>query len=229
MSDKITFEVQPRDAIGKSVKALRRENIVPAVIHNHGKESTHVQADYNALAKIVKQAGRNHPVELTVDGKKVTVLIKTVDRDPRLHTITHVVFNAVRANQKVEAEVPVEAKYDEGEEASPAEKAGLIVLAQADIVEVKALPKDLPSILYFDAAKLVEVGDQVTVAELDLPAGVEVVTDAEHVLATVFEPSALAAANEAAAGDAEEAAPASEGEESAAESTEEPKAEESKE
>lgn len=210
MSDKITLKVAPRDTLGKTVKKLRADGLVPAVVHNHGKESTHVQVEYQTLAKVVNTAGRHHPVELTVGDKTGTVLIRSVDRDPRLHTITHVVFNSVRANQKVEAEVPVRPKFAEGEENHPAERTGLIVLAQLGEVKVKALPKNLPDELLYDAEKLVEIGDQVTVADLILPEGVEVETEPEHVLATVFEPSALAAANEAAAGDAEEAKPAEE-------------------
>ena len=82
------------------------------------------------------------------------------------------------------------------------------MLSQADEVGVKALPKNLPDELFYDAEKLVAVGDQVTVADLEVPEGVEVETEATHVIATVFEPSALAAANDEAGGDAEEAAPA---------------------
>lgn len=226
MSDTFALTVQPRETLGKQVKKIRSEGFVPAVIHNHGKESTHVQVEYQPLVKVVHGAGRHHPVELTVDGKKVTVLIRSITRDPKLGTVTHVVFNAVRANQKVEAEIPVKPQFSEGHDNHPAERAGLIVLEQLDVVEVKALPKDLPDELYYDAEKLVTVGDHVTVADLIIPAGVEVETELTHAVASVFEPSALAAANEAAAGDAEEAAPAAEeeaGEEAA------PAAEETKE
>ena len=212
MSDSITLLVEPRDTLGKGVKRLRKTGIVPAVIHDHGKDSIHIQAEYQALVKVFHQAGRHHPVELAVGGKKYTALIRSASFDPRLGTVTHVVFNAVSANQKVDAEIPVVARYAEGNDASPAERAGLIVLSQLEEVEVKALPKDLPDQLYYDAEKLVEVGDHVTVADLDVPAGVVVETEASHALATVFEPSALAAANDEAGGDAEEAAPAAEGE-----------------
>lgn len=210
MSDQILLDVQPREQLGKTVKNLRKDGIVPAVIHNHGKESTHVQAEYQLLAKTLRVAGRHTPISLTIDGRKHTVLVRSITRDPKLHTITHVVFNSVRANQKVTAEIPVVARYDEGNENSPAERAGLIVLAQLDEVEVKALPKDLPSEIFYDAEKLVAVGDQITVADLEMPEGVEVETDSEHVVATVFEPSALAAANDEAGGDSEAAAPAEE-------------------
>jgi large subunit ribosomal protein L25 len=79
----------------------------------------------------------------------------------------------------------------------------LIVLSQLESVAVKAIPSSLPDVLEYDAEKLVEIGDHVTVADLVVPEGVEVETDPNHAVATVFEPSALAAANEAAAGDAE--------------------------
>jgi large subunit ribosomal protein L25 len=205
MSDSISLDLQPRAVTGKAVKRLRREGQVPAVVHDHGKDSLVVQADAQALDKVFAAAGKHHPVELSVDGKKHTALIKFVSRDPRLNSLTHVVFNAIKANEKVEAEIPVHARYAEGNEASPAERAGLIVLTNLESVQVKALPKDLPDVLEFDGEKLVEVGDHVTVADLIVPAGVEVEIAADHALATVYEPSALQAANDATGGTADEA------------------------
>jgi large subunit ribosomal protein L25 len=215
MSDTITLLVESRDTLGKGVKRLRKAGIIPAVIHDHGKDSIHIQVEYQTMYKAFRAAGRHHPVELSVGDKKYTALIRSVTLDPRLGTLTHVIFNAVDANQKIEADIPVKPRFADDKENTPAERSGLIVLAQADEVSVKALPKDLPDQLFYDAEKLVAVGDQVTVADLDVPAGVEVETEDTHVLATVFEPSALAAANEEAAGDAEEAAPAAEGAEEA--------------
>ncbi len=202
MSDQITLAVEPRDTLGKGVKRLRAAGVVPGVIHDHGKASVHVQAEYQALHKVYLTAGKHHPVELTAAGKKYTTIVKDVTFDPRYHSITHVVFGAVKANEKVDAEIPVRPSYAEGNDASPAERAGLIVLAQLDTVEVKALPRDLPDVLTYDAEKLAKVGDQATVEDLVVPGGVEVETEPHHVLATVFEPSALAAANDDAGGTA---------------------------
>lgn len=215
--DTISLELTTRTVMGKAVKQLRKDGSVPAVIHDHGKESLHVQGEYNAVAKVWQQAGKHHPVEITADGKSYTALIKDAAFDPRKHLITHVVFNAVDKNQKVEAEIPVHPRYAEGNESSPAERAGLIVLAQLDAVEVRAIASKLPDFLEYDAEKLVEIGDHVTVADLIVPEGVEIETEAEHSVATVYEPSALAAANDAAGGDAEEAAPAEEAAEGEAE------------
>jgi len=203
MSDQITLAVETREILGKGVKNLRKDGIVPGVIHDHGKDSVHVQAHYQELDKAFHAAGKHHPVEVTADGKKYTTIIKDVTFDPKYNSMTHIVFGAIKANEKVDAEIPVHPRYDEGNESSPAERSGLIVLTQLDTVAVKALPKDLPDALTYDAEKLVNVGDQITVEDLQVPNGVEVETEPHHVLATVFEPSALQAANDEAGGDAE--------------------------
>ena len=202
--DSINLTLEPRNVTGKAVKHLRAQGSVPAVIHDHGKDSVVVQADYMTLLKVWQKAGKHHPVNLKTADKTYTALIKTAEFDPKKHMLTHVVFNAVDKNQKVEAEVPIHARYGEGNEASPAERNGLIVLSHLDAVQVKAIPAKIPDFLEYDAEKLVEVGDNITVADLTIPEDVELITEPEHSLATVYEPSALAAANEAAAGDAEE-------------------------
>lgn len=199
----VVLNLKHRDVTGKAVKHLRKEGLVPAVIHDHGKDSIIVMCDYADLSKAYHRAGKHHPVSLKTEKKQYMALIKNVDFDPRKHQLRHVVFNAVKANEKVDAEIPVRIKYAEGNEASPAERAGLVVLHQLDVVEVEALPRDLPEVLEFDGEKLVEVGDQVTVGDLIVPGNVTVKTDATHPLSTVFEPSALQAANDDAGGDAD--------------------------
>lgn len=201
--DTITLKLDEREVTGKAVKKLRREGQVPAVIHDHGKPSIHVMGDYASMYKTYQTAGRHRAIELKTGDKTFTALIRNVDFDPKKNQLRHIVFNAVKKNQKVEAEVPIRPRYDGDNEASPAERAGLIVLANLEEVEVKALPSAIPDELTYDAEKLVEVGDKATVADLNLPEGVELLTDPEHTIATVYEPSAIAAANDEAAGEAE--------------------------
>jgi large subunit ribosomal protein L25 len=199
----ISLTLEPRDVTGKAVKHLRKDGTVPAVIHDHGKDSVIVQGDSMQMTKIWHKAGKHHPIKLKAGDKNFTALIKSADFDPKKHQLRHVVFNAVNANEKVEAEVPIHAQYAEGNESSPAERNGLLVLSQLDAVAVEAVPSKLPDVLYYDAEKLVEIGDSATVADLVVPEGVTIKIDEHHAVATVFEPSALAAANEAAGGDAE--------------------------
>ncbi len=206
----LLLNLQPRDVIGKAVKHLRKENMVPAVIHDHGKPSIIVMGPYLEMLKVYQKAGKHHPVSLKADSQEFTALIKHADFDPKKHELRHLVFNAVKADEKVSTEIPVHIKYDEDNDSTPAERAGLVVLHQLEAVEVEALPKDLPDALHFDGEKLVAAGDSATVADIIVPQGVTIKTDPAHPLATVFEPSALQAANDAAGGDAEEEVPAEE-------------------
>lgn len=218
MSDDIQLDLQERATVGKAVKQLRREGSVPAVIHDHGKPSVHVSAGYVPLLKAYQQAGKHHPLALTVGNKKFIALIKDAEFDPRKHKLTHVVFGAVKADEKVEAEIPLRLSDE-----IPAEKASLVVITQLDAIKVEALPSALPDEIVVDASGLAEVGDKVTVADITFPQGVELADpeQADQLIAVVYEPSALQAANDAAGGDAQadEAAevPSEEGEAGAAE------------
>jgi large subunit ribosomal protein L25 len=201
--DSITLKVDKREVLGKAVKHLRRNGQVPAVIHDHGKPSLHIQGDSMAMLKVWRQAGKHHPIELTAGDQSFVALIKDAEFDPKKHQLRHIVFNAVDKNQKVDAQIPIRPRYDEGNESSPAERNSLIVLTQLDTLSVKAIATKLPDFLEYDAEKLVEIGDHVTVADLIIPEGVEVEEEPEHAIATVYEPGALAAANEDVGGDAE--------------------------
>jgi large subunit ribosomal protein L25 len=202
--EEVALQLEQRDVTGKAVKHLRKEGLVPAVIHDHGKDSIIVMGQFTEMTKAYQRAGKHHPVSVKAGKKEYIALIKSVDFDPKKHQIRHIVFNAVKANEKVTAEIPVQIVFDEGNDASPAERAGLIVLHQLEAVEVEAIPRELPDVLTFNGEKLVEVGDQATVTDLTIPSGVTVKTDPAQTLATVFEPSALAAANDAAGGTADE-------------------------
>ena len=204
--EEIAIQLEPRDVTGKSVSHLRKQGMVPAVIHDHGKKSVVVMGSSVDLIKAYRQAGKHHPVNLTASGKSYLALIKTIEFDPKKHLLRHVVFGAVKANETVTAEIPVHIVFDEGNESSPAERNGLIVLSQLDVVEVDALPNALPDSLPISGETLIEVGDQLTVADIKVPKGVAIKTDLTHPVATVFEPSALQAANDDAGGDEEEVA-----------------------
>ena len=195
------IKLEERAVLGKGLGALRREGNVPAVIHNHGQESVHVMGTEKELVKIYQVAGKHHPLNLVVGKAKYLALIKDAHFNPVKHRLQHVVFQAISATEKVEAEIPI---HMEGE--IPAEKVGLMVLTQLDAVQVEALPHDLPDQLIVDATKLVELHDKLTVADLRVPSGVTVLTEQEHPIATVVETKAQISdeAEEAAEGEAGE-------------------------
>lgn len=216
--NKITLKVSERTAHGKKVKALRREGLVPIVVYGPGMEPKSVQAPYNDLDKVLRQAGKHTPVYVTLDDKKRIAMVKEVSINPAKNRIDHVAFHAVRQNKPIEAEVPVRLV---GEGESEAEKGGLIILQNIDVLEVRALPLEMPDALEIDIRHLKEAGERITVADIKLPENVELVDKSDDgredvddeeekpsildlQVASVWEPSALQAANEASAGDAED-------------------------
>lgn len=179
------IELKQRDVMGKGLAKLRMAGLVPGVLHNHGAPSIHVEAPETRLEAIYKEAGKHHPLQVKVGSQEFLALIKDVHFNPVKRRMQHIVFMAIKQDEKVEAEVPIRL---EGE--IPAEKAGLMVLRQLDSVEVEALPKNLPDEFVIDGSKLVELHDRITVADLELPSGVELRVEPEHPIAMVVETKA---------------------------------------
>jgi large subunit ribosomal protein L25 len=177
-----TVDLQERKVVRKGLGQLRRDGLIPGVIHDHGKDSVLVVASERTLTKVYHTAGKHHPLELKVGSDKYLALIKEAYFNPVKRRLEHVVFQSINRNEKVQAEIPVKL---EGE--APAEKLGLMVLTQLDHVEVEALPKNLPDELTADAAKLAELHDSITVADLSVPVGVVILTEADHPIARVAE------------------------------------------
>lgn len=215
-SDTITLKATERKELGKAVKALRRQGLVPANIYERGKQSQAISASLMEITKVYRQAGKHHPVELEIDGTKRLAMIKDVDMKVGKNTITHVAFHAIKRNEKVEAEVPVKIKGD-----IPAEKVGLLVLQNLDTVIVEALPSNLPDELFIDGSKLAQEGDKATVADIELPQNVTMISALNTMVFSVEVPKdqiaeANAALEEMAAATGEEAkeAPSAEEEKS---------------
>lgn len=199
MGDKIMLTVEERNVLGKKVKQLRREGLVPAVMYGSELEATPVMVAAVEAEKVWREAGKHHVVELTLGGKTRLAMIKSADLEPVKRRLRHLSLHVVKQNEKVETEVPIKVL---GEGETPAEKAGLVVLKTIETVEIAALPKDLPDFMQVPGEKLVAAGDHLTVADIIAVSGVEVLSDAEQIIVTVYEPSALAAANDAAGGSA---------------------------
>lgn len=182
-TEEITVELQERKILRKGLRKLRDTGQVPAVIHDHGKPSLHVSGDFIKLNKIYAEAGKHHPVQLHVGSKQQLAMIKDVDYEPAKRQMRHVVFQAIKQDEKVTAEIPI---VLEGE--VPAEKISLMVITSLDTVEVEALPNNLPDQLAVDASVLAEVGDKIHVSDIKAPSGVTILTEPETTIATVEMP-----------------------------------------
>ncbi len=207
-----------RVVTGKKVKNLREDGLIPSVIFGGKDEPILAQSEYVATEKVLLSAGYHSPIDLDIDGKEQMALVKTVHLDPVKRTIMNIEFQAISANQIVEATAPIEIINFEQ---SDANKAHLTILQVMEEIDVKAKPADLPDAIIVDAANLKTVDDDITIADLQLPKGVELADkelDPEQIVANVYDPEQEAADREAEA-EADKAAEEARAAEAEAEAT----------
>ncbi len=171
MSQDVKLQAEQREGLGKrAVAALRAQGKVPAVIQEHGKESVNILVGGPEILKAYNGVGKSQAIDLTIGTSKKLALIKEIEFMPLKHQVQHVVFQALKADEVVDAEVPI---HITGE--IPAENNRLVLLHTLETLMVRALPKDLPESLEISGESLTEIDDRLTVGDIKLPAGVELV------------------------------------------------------
>jgi large subunit ribosomal protein L25 len=200
----VNLVAERRTATGKGAAGrLRREGLVPAVVYGLGDDNVPVSVPSRELAHILSGAsGANTLITLKIDGAAQLTLPRQIQRDPIKGTLLHVDFVRVRADQTIQADVPVHVIGD----AEGVSRGG--VLEQLlHTVSVEAKPADIPTALEVDISAL-GIGDSVKVRDLVVPASVVVRNDEDDTVAQV---SAPRVAEEAAAPAEGEAATEGEG------------------
>lgn len=189
--------------VGKKAAKLRHEGMIPSVVYGGKADPIVTESPAVETTKVARVAGKHSPVHLVIDGKKKLAIIKSIDMHPLKHSVRHVAFHTIKQNESIVTEVPITLS---GMGESLAEKAGLVILQAIEHIEIKARPANLPEALEVPVGALETTEDKLTLGDIKLPEGVEF-ADAEKdvslVVANVYEPSALQAANESAGGEAE--------------------------
>lgn len=177
------LDVEKRTILGKKVKKLRREGIFPANIYGKELASVAVQAKYPEFEAIFKEAGETGLVDVMLDGERRPVLIKNIQWNYQTRTPLHADFYQVNLKEKVKSMVPL---VISGTPIAVEEKLG-VLLAPLSEIEVEALPEELPDQIEVDVKKLAALDDQITVKDLKVPTGVNILTEAEQVVARIGE------------------------------------------
>lgn len=208
---KVTLAVEKRKVLGKKVKKLRKEGILPANVYGKDVKSEAIQLPEKEFLKTFKEVGETGLVELQLDGKVRPVLIHNVQYETITNNPLHADFYQVNLKEKVKTMVPV---VFVGEPQAVTNKAGILLEQMAEF-EVEALPTDLPENIEVNVEKLANVDEQITVADIKAPTGVTILSDTNQVVAKIGElvtkEAAEEAAKEAAAAEAAKAATAEEG------------------
>ena len=159
------INAQTRREFGKKNKPLRKQNNLPGVVMEKAKPSLPVVLNFAEFTKVYKEAGETSLIDFALEGTNFKVLISEVQLHPVSLKPIHAVFRKVDLKEKLTAQVPVEII---NEELNPLIKAGeAMMLKLLDEIAVEALPGDLPKEFVIDAAKLVNIGDEVKIGDLE--------------------------------------------------------------
>lgn len=179
--EKVILQAEARTIFGKKVKQLRKQGIIPGNIFGNNFESKAVslaRQDFMDAYKVVRETGVLH---MEVGSESIPTLIYDMQTHPVTGQILHVDFRKVNMRQKIEADVPV---VFVGESAAVKTHNG-VLLTQADVVTVEALPANLPQHIEIDLAKLAEINDAITIADLPKSDDYVFTEDPEKVIVSV--------------------------------------------
>ena len=212
--NKTSLPAKLRTVLGRKIKQLRKQGLLPANIYGKKVKSQAVSVDDKKFAEVFSKAGETGLVELELDGKKLPVLIHSVSYHPVTNQTLHADFYAVDLKEKVEANVPL---LIIGESPAVKDKTG-VLLINLDELHVEALPQDLPEKIEVDIANLVKLDDAIKVADLPVSDKIKILTDLELEVAKIaplvvkekVEEAPITVAVEGEEGEAAEAVPGEE-------------------
>jgi len=178
----VTLTAEVRKTIGKQVKALRRQGILPAVMYGAGVEPIPLELEEKTATRILANVSGSTLIDLNVGKDTHKVLVREFQRDVIRRNFLHVDFLVVAMDVVISAVVPVVLL---GEAPAVEDFEGVLVSGLSEI-EVEALPSDLPEQLSVSLETLATMSDVITVGDLVLGEGVTLITDPDETIANVI-------------------------------------------
>lgn len=179
--EEVLINAEKRNVVGKQVKALRRQGILPGVIYGRHIEAFPIQMDAHNAALILDKLTASSLITIDVDGEKFNVLMRDRQRDVIFGDLLHVDFLVVSLTEKLRATVELKLVG----EAPVADNPEVVVTQVLNAIEIEALPQDLPEVIEVDVSTLETVDDEITVADLDLGEDIAILTDPNETIVSV--------------------------------------------
>lgn len=163
--DKLSLHAEERQIVGKKVKKLRKDGLLPGHVFGKGVDGELVAVKAQEFLKTFHQVGETGLIDLKIGAEKVRpVLVREVQYDPISGNPIHIDFYQVNLTQKVKVPVPLVLV---GEEPEAVHLGEAIVLQTVNEVEVEALPTDLVEKIEVDITPLKQIDDAITVSQLN--------------------------------------------------------------
>lgn len=181
-----SIEAELRTKTGKgAARQIRRNGLIPGVVYGRGNDPRSIKIDPMDIEKLLYS---NAIFDLTFvgeDGEESTVIIKDYQKDVIKQNLLHVDFQFIAMDEKITVSVPM---HLEGEAAGVRDGGVLQQLLRE--IEIDVLPSEIPEEITIDISEL-EVGESLSVIDLELPDGIDLVTDSDEVIVTVVTPTEL--------------------------------------
>ena len=180
-----TLSLSQRTVMGKKVKQLRRQGILPVHMYGSGIDSMSLQGAVSDLRRLLPQVGTNIPVSVQVDGSddENICFVRDVQRHPVTEDLLHIDFIRVDVTQTISAEVPITLVGS-----APATQQGGTLLQPLTSLLVEALPMDMPASIEADVSDLDDFEKSIVVSDIVVGDNVRVLTDSEEFVARVSPP-----------------------------------------
>ncbi|WP_324752289.1 50S ribosomal protein L25/general stress protein Ctc [Roseovarius sp. Pro17] len=186
------LHAQERTGTGKgAARAARREGMVPGIVFGGDNEPLPINIPFNVLLKRLKQGRfRSTLFNLKVEGHDdVRVICRDVQRDVVKDLPTHLDLMRLKRTTKINLFIPID--FQNEEECPAIAKGGVMTTIRGE-VELLVTAGDIPEALIVDMTKLVDIGDTITISDIELPKGAElVIKDRDFMICNVSAPSAL--------------------------------------
>jgi large subunit ribosomal protein L25 len=181
----LELRARRRAVVGKKVRFLRREGLLPASLYGPGVESTALELPAREAEAVLRRATSTTLLPLYVDEDTPRrVLVRQVQRHPVSDQALHVDFFALPMNETTRAQVPL---HFVGDAPAVTQFEGTLV-RNLETVEVECLPMDLPARLDVDLTAMADLNSVIHASELELPSGVTLLTSPEATLISVVPP-----------------------------------------
>ena len=182
----VSLKVEERATRPRSIRnKLRHEGKVPAIVNGYQVDSTPIAVNAAELERLLRENGLNTVITMNLEGKKVNTLIKEFQSDTFTRALTHVEFISVDMNEETEVEAELTLVGD-----AAGVKAGGVLTQNLYSVVVSATPDKLPERIEVDVTGL-EIGDALTVGDLEKNDDYTIVTEAEEQIVAVAEAQEL--------------------------------------
>jgi len=180
------YEAEPRNILGKKVKNLRNNGIVPANIYGKGIDSMPVQMSYSKAKTMLNSEGINGYIELDIDGEKSSraVIIRAVTRHPISRDVEHIDFNQVDQSTKIQASIPIVII----DEAPAVTENKAVLLNGIDTLLISALPGALPKSIEISVASLLEFDDSLFVSDIELDSSIDILSSPDSLVVKASAP-----------------------------------------